>query len=353
MHTEITNNHGRVIDPVTRFRWAISFQDITPVAGKVLAALADHADQRKLTCWPSVETLGRETRVSERGVRYALRSLEAIGAIFTERSRGRTSSVYRLAIPANHAISAPFNPAESEPNPARLAPFNPASLAPQQSQSFEQSKKQKKQQQPARVRETGENQTAAASQFSTNTSKPEDARHACPVCGRTWPMECGTTCYGCQHDVARAQRNALVYAEHPAELDAGEADLLSQEVEDKLSEEAKPPISETAERMNAAIGGSLPGGWLYNPELGQLIGNRNFMEVCETMIWIGTNKLPTPEMFFSKYTEHRMDHRLWKDEFKTFLPQAKATTAKRGGKWQRVPPTLQVARSSIADGRGH
>ena len=30
MHTEITNNPDRAIDPVSRFRWAISFPDITP-----------------------------------------------------------------------------------------------------------------------------------------------------------------------------------------------------------------------------------------------------------------------------------------------------------------------------------
>ena len=88
----------KAVDPVSRFRWALSFPGIAPAAGKVLAALADHADQRKLTCFPSVETLARETQVSERGVRYALRKLEAAGAILTERSSGRSSSLYRLMI---------------------------------------------------------------------------------------------------------------------------------------------------------------------------------------------------------------------------------------------------------------
>ena len=67
----------KAVDPVSRFRWALSFQGISHGAGKVLAALADHADQRKLTCFPAISTLMRETQVSERGVRYALRKLEA------------------------------------------------------------------------------------------------------------------------------------------------------------------------------------------------------------------------------------------------------------------------------------
>ena len=94
----------KAVDPVSRFRWALSFQGISHGAGKVLVALADHADQRKLTCFPAISTLMRETQVSERGVRYALRKLEAAGAILTERSRGRSSSLYRLMIPSNRQI---------------------------------------------------------------------------------------------------------------------------------------------------------------------------------------------------------------------------------------------------------
>ena len=96
MQTGTSKKQYRAVDPVSRFRWAISFPGVSPVAGKVLAALADHADQSKLTCWPALETLARETQVSVRGVRYALRSLEAAGAILTKQSRGRTSSVYRV-----------------------------------------------------------------------------------------------------------------------------------------------------------------------------------------------------------------------------------------------------------------
>ena len=116
----------KAVDPVSRFRWALSFPGIAPAAGKVLAALADHADQRKLTCFPSVETLARETQVHRRTVQTALRQLEAAGAILTDRSRGRSSSLYRLMIPRNPADSAPFNRGVSPPpNRARYATPQP------------------------------------------------------------------------------------------------------------------------------------------------------------------------------------------------------------------------------------
>ena len=119
--------------PTDRVTWALAFPGVHPVGRLVLAALAVHADQSKLTCWPSVETLERETQVSERGVRCALRSLEAAGAIRTEQSRGRTSNVYRLMIhPPNPAISAGLNPAVSAP----LNPIEPGSLCPPTRQSL-------------------------------------------------------------------------------------------------------------------------------------------------------------------------------------------------------------------------
>ena len=124
METQTSKQQQESVDPVSRFMWALSFPGVSHAAGKVLAALAYHADQQKLTCWPSVETLARETQVSERGVRYALRSLEAAGAILTELSSGRSSSLYRLLIAPNRARIAP-------PNRARIALVNPARIAPQ------------------------------------------------------------------------------------------------------------------------------------------------------------------------------------------------------------------------------
>ena len=70
--------------------------------------------------------------MSERGVRYAgCGKLETAGAILTERSSGRSSSLYRLMIDPNPARIAPFNPAESlPPNPARIAAPQPGTNLP-------------------------------------------------------------------------------------------------------------------------------------------------------------------------------------------------------------------------------
>ena len=136
METENSKKY-RAVDPVSRFRWALSFPGVSPAAGKVLAALAYHADQQKLTCWPAIATLARETQVSERGVQCAIRQLEAAGAILTERSRGRTSNIYRLMIPPNPAEPAPTpqnlrgsTPQNLHPNPQNLHPPTPQNLHP-------------------------------------------------------------------------------------------------------------------------------------------------------------------------------------------------------------------------------
>ena len=71
MGTQTSKKQQESVDPVARLMWALSFPGVSHAAGKVLAALASHADQQKLTCWPAVETLARETQVSRRGVQYA------------------------------------------------------------------------------------------------------------------------------------------------------------------------------------------------------------------------------------------------------------------------------------------
>ena len=342
MKSEPSKNQYRAVDPISRFRWALSFPGISPAAGKVLAALADHADQSKLTCWPALETLARETQVSERGVRYALRQLEAAGAILTERSRGRTSSVYRLLIPPNPAIPAGFNPAESAPsnpariapNPAESAPFNPAESAPKQSYSLEQSKEQSKQQR-GRVREPDENQTdtaAAPESFINETAPkihPADKRHVCPECENTWPKQFGTTCYKCQCDLERAHSPA----ERLAELDAEEA-------EDSCFEEAtppaKPPISQTTWRLLGAMGGQLPESWLNHQNLKQLIAERDFEEVRDIIVGIGSNKLPEPAPFFEAYDQHLKEHKRGEAELKAlFLTPQQANNGTNGANGTR------------------
>ena len=298
------------LDPVSRFRWALSFPGIAPAAGKVLAALADHADQRKLTCFPSVETLARETQVSERGVRYALRKLESAGAILTERSNGRSSSLYRLMIPTT-LQGLPRSTLQSvPPNPARIAPLNPARIAPLTELSLEQSKREQSKQQQERAHEaSGEASdeapttpaAAAANPIDSSSSKSKNQRHTCPKCERTWPEHYGPVCFKCQCDVEHAQL-------HKEALAKMEEDI-------RLYEEAHR-VSETAQKINGAGHGSLPDSWLYHQDLKTLIGNRDFKEVCDSVFRIGVRRLPEPEKFFADYSQHLQEHQRAQEEYK-------------------------------------
>ena len=305
MGTQTSKKQQESVDPVARLMWALSFPGVSHAAGKVLAALASHADQQKLTCWPAVETLARETQVSRRGVQYALRKLETAGAIRTERSSGRSSSLYRLMIAPNPARIAPFNPARIAPfnparialvNPARIALVNPARIAPQPRKdcafqprkdcaptelSLEQSKREQGKQQQERAREaSGEASdeapttpaAAAASPIdsSSSTSKSKTGRHTCPKCANTWPEKYGAICFKCQCDVEHAQLH--------------EEELAKLEEESRLYEEAHR-VSETAQEINRALHGkrTLPGSWLYHQDLLPLIADRDFTEVCEVV----------------------------------------------------------------------
>ena len=62
--------------------WVLKQSD-EEVAGRrlVLLVLADKADDDGTKAYPSVQTIAREARMSERGVRYALRELEKVGRI--------------------------------------------------------------------------------------------------------------------------------------------------------------------------------------------------------------------------------------------------------------------------------
>ena len=362
METENSKKY-RAVDPVSRFRWALSFPGVSPAAGKVLAALAYHADQQKLTCWPAIATLARETQVSERGVQCAIRQLEAAGAILTERSRGRTSNIYRLMIPPNPAEPAPLNPAEPastpqnlrgstpqnlHPNPAESAPLNPAESAPQQSYLSEQSKEQSKQQQqhtPTSVdSSTAEGDAAAlAAAAALNSSTiPKDqtaARHACPNCERTWPKQFGPVCYECDtpqqrkanREQARREQNRRVLG-FPIE-DAVEAsfDVLPEEAEEALpaapappappappAAPPAPPVSKTTRRLRAAGYGA---AWLNHQGLDQLIGNRDLKEVCHLMRAIGRRLPPEPEDFFEDYDRHLQEHKQAEADYLAPFPE--------------------------------
>ena len=74
----------------------------------VLLVLADHAAEDGTEARPSVATIAREARLSERQVQYALRHLQEVGAIQDEREGPKGVRVYRVTmLPPGGAISAP------------------------------------------------------------------------------------------------------------------------------------------------------------------------------------------------------------------------------------------------------
>ena len=212
METQTSKQQQESVDPVARFMWALSFPGVSHAAGKVLAALASHADQRRFTCWPSVETLARETQVSRRGVQYALRKLETAGAIQTELSSGRSSSLYRLMIAPNPARIAP-------PNRARIALVNPARIAPQPRKDC--APQPRKDCAPTELlfleqsNELGTRESASAGARGVGTTVVHEAivvqelSHSqlfkCPKCKKTWPSNFGPVCHQCKRDIHELQ----------------------------------------------------------------------------------------------------------------------------------------------------
>ena len=219
MGTQTSKKQQESVDPVARFMWALAFPGVSHAARLVLAALAYHADQQKLTCWPAVETLARETQVSRRGVQYALRKLETAGAIQTELSSGRSSSLYRLMIAPNRARIAP-------PNRARIALVNPARIAPQPrkdcapqprkdcaptellflEQSNEQGNKRESASAIASAGARGVDKTVAPGAIvlqenSLSLSLSPSHLFKCPKCKKTWPSKFGPVCHQCKRDI--------------------------------------------------------------------------------------------------------------------------------------------------------
>ena len=156
---------------------------------------------------------------------------------------------------------------------------------------------------PAAPAATAAPAAAAPAHCSTNT---QTARHTCPTCENTWPKKFGPTCFKCQFNVERAQR---------------QQELLAQTLEDdRLFEEAHPPapppppISRTAKRISHATGTALPESWLHHQDLKQLIDGQDFKEVCETIE--GMSRLPTPESFFKDYNQYRQKYNMVEAEIK-------------------------------------
>jgi predicted transcriptional regulator len=63
----------------------------------VMLAIADNADDSGGNAWPSMRTLARKCRISERSVQRAIRSLQAAGLLMIEESAGR-SGTHRFTV---------------------------------------------------------------------------------------------------------------------------------------------------------------------------------------------------------------------------------------------------------------
>lgn len=111
----------------------------------VLLALADNADDTTGHAWPSVATLARKCRVSERTVQRALQSLTEAGEIAPVNvSRGgRRSSTYRLTIAIPRHVDTPAEAKMAEPRqPDTPSGVTESPLAVSQSHSVTESPRQ-------------------------------------------------------------------------------------------------------------------------------------------------------------------------------------------------------------------
>lgn len=81
---------------VQALSWVIEKSESTRGARCVMFAIANHADEYGGNCWASVETLARESRLSERGTQYALRQLIESGELEQTGESPFGTRVYRI-----------------------------------------------------------------------------------------------------------------------------------------------------------------------------------------------------------------------------------------------------------------
>lgn len=83
-------------------RWAFAQNTPGPLQRLVLIALAHHADTDS-SCWPSMQTVERETRLSRSSIIRSMAALQEAGLIVREHTRradgGQGANRYRLALP--------------------------------------------------------------------------------------------------------------------------------------------------------------------------------------------------------------------------------------------------------------
>jgi hypothetical protein len=110
---------------VEAITWAFATEQPTLGTRLVLLALADHAgrrgDDEKMVAWPSVATLARKARLSERATQYALRRLEEYGLVGVAGHSPKGTVVYELRVGVQI-----LHPAESAPPGVKLAAPEPS-----------------------------------------------------------------------------------------------------------------------------------------------------------------------------------------------------------------------------------
>ena len=99
----------------TRAVWELS--ETNGTSRLVLLCLADHANDRGMS-WPSVGTIARECRLSERGVQKNLKKLKEAGDIRVARLGGGKSRTTRYMLTVTDgSLSRHQNPERQGPNP--------------------------------------------------------------------------------------------------------------------------------------------------------------------------------------------------------------------------------------------
>ena len=91
---------------------ALEAPGLTPAETLVLVILAEFADDSG-RCWPSLASVARKAKMTERGVRGIIRRLEEAGHVATEISKGRGSNRYLIA--PNPEPPSGFNGSNPEP----------------------------------------------------------------------------------------------------------------------------------------------------------------------------------------------------------------------------------------------
>jgi hypothetical protein len=117
---------------VQAMSWVLEHSESRLGARCVLLSIANHADREGRNAWPSVKTIAIESRLGEREVQYAVKTLKQLGELEVTPGGGRgRPNTYRLPLMggklASNAALAEGLPVSTAPteqrNGAKFAPF--------------------------------------------------------------------------------------------------------------------------------------------------------------------------------------------------------------------------------------